>query len=177
MAAIGLALMTQVGPTSGWTALLAGFIVAGIGSGLTNPPRAAAALGSVPEEKTGVGSGVNNTALQVGLAAGIAALGAVFQSRVHDVLSGQLAERVPQLGARRSGIVEQVSTGNAEQALRSLPPALREPVAATIRAAFVNGFDRILWIAAAVSLVGAVASLVLTRQRDLHVAVAQVSHA
>ncbi len=167
LVAIGLALMTRVEPSSGWTALLAGFIVAGAGSGLTNPPRASAAIGSVPDEKAGVGSGVNNTALQVGLAAGIATLGAVFQSRVHDVLTGQLAQAVPELGDRRHGIITEVTSGNAAQALRSLPPSLREPVAAAVRVAFVNGLDRILWIAAAVSLIGAVLSLLLVRQRDV----------
>jgi hypothetical protein len=51
--------------------------------------------------------------------------------------------------------------------LNSLPPPLREPVAAAIHAAFVSGFDRILWIAAAISVVGAIFALVLVRQRDL----------
>jgi predicted MFS family arabinose efflux permease len=70
LVAVGLALMTLVSPGSGWTALLAGFIVAGAGSGLTNPPLASAAIGMVPEAKAGVGSGVNNTARQVGIAQG-----------------------------------------------------------------------------------------------------------
>ncbi len=169
LAGVGLVLMTQVEATSGWTVLLAGFVVAGAGSGLTNPPRASAAIGSVPEEKTGVGSGVNNTALQVGLAAGIAAFGAVFQSRVHTVLGAQLAEAAPQLGARSHRIVEQATSGNAAAALSSLPPALREPVAHSLRVAFVSGFDRILWIAAVISFAGAVLSTVLVRQRDLEV--------
>jgi MFS family permease len=167
---VGLALMTSVEASSGWTVLLAGFIVAGAGSGLTNPPRASAAIGSVPEEKAGVGSGVNNTALQVGLAAGIAGLGAVFQSRVHDVLSGQLTATVPQLGARTHRVVEQATSGNAPAALQSLPPSLRQPVAHALRAAFVSGFDRILWIAAITSFTGAALSLLLVRQRDLEYA-------
>jgi hypothetical protein len=162
----GLALMTLVQPSSGWTVLLAGFIVAGAGSGLTNPPLASAAIGTVPEEKAGVGSGVNNTARQVGLAAGIAALGAVFQSRVQSVLADQLAHAGPQLGARRHAIVEHATSGDPTQALRSLPPTLREPVAHAVRTAFVSGFDRILWIAAAISLAGAVLAFVLVRERD-----------
>jgi EmrB/QacA subfamily drug resistance transporter len=167
LAGVGLALMTSVEAGSGWTVLLAGFVVAGAGSGLTNPPRASAAIGSVPGEKAGVGSGVNNTALQVGLAAGIAGLGAVFQSRVHDVLGSRLAATVPQLGARAHGVVDQATSGNAAAALRSLPPGLRRPVAHALRVAFVSGFDRILWIAAVISFAGAVLSLVLVRQRDI----------
>jgi EmrB/QacA subfamily drug resistance transporter len=162
LVAVGIALMTLVAPDSGWTALLAGFIVAGAGSGLTNPPLASAALGTVPSEKAGVGSGVNNTARQVGVAAGIAALGAVFQSRVQSVLSEQLAG----LGPRGHAIAGHVASGDPAQALRSVPAGLRAPVAHAFRVAFVSGFDRILWVAAATALAGAVAAFVLVRGRD-----------
>jgi EmrB/QacA subfamily drug resistance transporter len=161
-----LALMTNVAPSSDWTALLAGFIVGGAGSGLTNPALASAAIGTIEEERAGVGSGVNNTARQVGIAAGIAALGAIFQSRVQSVLDDRLAHAVPQLGARRHAIAEQATSGDPSHALASVPAPLREPVAHAVRAAFVSGFDRILWIAAAISLGGAVLSLLLIRQRD-----------
>jgi hypothetical protein len=164
---LGLALMTSVEASSGWTVLLAGLVVAGAGSGLANPPRASAAIGSVSEDKVGVGSGVNNTALQVGLAAGIAALGAVFQSRVHDVLADRLTATVPQLGVRTHGVVEQATSGNAAAALRSLPPDLRTPVAHAFRVAFVSGFDRILWVGAVIGFLGAALSLLLVRQQDL----------
>ncbi|HEX6461311.1 MAG TPA: MFS transporter [Thermoleophilaceae bacterium] len=175
LVAAGLALMTLVSPSSGWTALLAGFIVAGAGSGLTNPPLASAAIGTVPEEKAGVGSGVNNTARQVGIAAGIAALGAIFQSRVHEVLGERLAQLGPQLGAHRQAIAHQAATGNPADVLHSLPPSLRAPVADALHVAFVSGFDRILWIAAAISLAGAIVSLVLVHQRDIEVRVDEPS--
>jgi EmrB/QacA subfamily drug resistance transporter len=162
----GLALMTNVGPSSEWTALLAGFILAGAGSGLVNPALASAAIGTVDEERAGVGSGVNNTARQVGLAAGIAALGAVFQSRVHSVLVSHLAEAAPQLGARRNAIAEQASAGDPTHALQSVPAPMRAQVADALHVAFVSGFDRILWIAAAVSLAGAILAFVLVRRRD-----------
>jgi EmrB/QacA subfamily drug resistance transporter len=164
--AVGLGLMTQVAADSGWTVLLPGFIIAGLGSGVFNPPRAAAAVATVPEEKVGVGSSVNNTAVQIGLATGIAALGAVFESRVRTVLEGQLAEAAPQLGPRRAGIMDQASSGNAE-GLQALPPDLQTAVADALQVSFVDGLDRILWIAAAVALAGAIISLLLVRQRDL----------
>jgi EmrB/QacA subfamily drug resistance transporter len=166
LAAGGLALMTLVSPSSGWTALLAGFVVAGAGSGLTNPPLASAAIGTVDESRAGMGSGVNNTARQIGVATGIAALGAIFQSRVHDVLGERLAQ-VPQLAGRSHAVVEQATAGDPARALQALPPALRASGADAIHAAFVSGFDRILWVAAAIALGGAVAALGLVRARDL----------
>jgi EmrB/QacA subfamily drug resistance transporter len=164
--AVGLGLMTQVAADSRWTVLLPGFIIAGLGSGVFNPPRAAAAVATVPEEKVGVGSSVNNTAVQIGLATGIAALGAVFESRVRTVLEGQLAETASRLGPRREGIMDQAGSGNAE-GLQALPPDLQAAVADALRVSFVDGLDRILWIAAAVALAGAIISLLLVRQRDL----------
>lgn len=78
----GLLAMTLVTPTSGWTALIPGFILQGIGVGMVNPPLASAAIGVVPAARSGMASGANSTFRQVGIATGIAALGAIFQ---HDL--------------------------------------------------------------------------------------------
>jgi EmrB/QacA subfamily drug resistance transporter len=164
---VGLALMTLVSPSSSWTVLIAGFVVAGAGAGLANPPIAASAVATVPQEKTGIGSGVNNTARQIGIATGIAAFGAIFQSRIEHVLDPRLAQAAPRLGSRRHAIVDAAGSGNATHALHSLPVSLQAPVAHAIRVSFVAGLDRILWIATAIAFVGAVLGFLLIRQRDL----------
>jgi MFS family permease len=79
---IGLLLMRLVEPSSGWTVLLPGFLVAGAGVGLTNPAIASGAVGVVEPARAGMASGINSTFRQVGIATGIAALGALFQHRV-----------------------------------------------------------------------------------------------
>ncbi|MFT3865135.1 MAG: MFS transporter [Solirubrobacterales bacterium] len=84
----GLALMGGLTAESGWTDLLAGLIVAGIGQGISNPAIGQAAIAVVPPERAGMGSGISNTFRQVGVATGIAALGAVFESTAgHEVLA------------------------------------------------------------------------------------------
>jgi len=82
MALVGLALVLMHGvtATSSWTALLAGFIVGGIGIGFVNAPLASTAVSVVPPRQAGMASGVNNTFRQVGIATGIAGLGAILQS-------------------------------------------------------------------------------------------------
>ena len=55
---------------------------------LVMTPMTAAALGSVPVEKSGVGSGVLNTFRQVGGALGIAVMGAIVASYV-DLSGGR----------------------------------------------------------------------------------------
>jgi EmrB/QacA subfamily drug resistance transporter len=84
----GLLAMTAVTPSSGWTALIPGFALQGVGVGLVNPPLASAAIGVVPAARSGMASGANSTFRQVGIATGIAALGAVFQ---HDIARNALA--------------------------------------------------------------------------------------
>ena len=81
MSLVGASLLLMHGVThsSSWTTLLPGFIVGGIGIGLVNAPLAVTAVGVVEPRRAGMASGTNNTFRQVGLATGVAALGAIYQ--------------------------------------------------------------------------------------------------
>lgn len=79
---VGLLLMSGLQADSGWTHLIPGLIVAGIGSGLVNAPLASTAVGVVPVHQAGMASGVNNTFRQVGIAVGIAVYGSIFSARL-----------------------------------------------------------------------------------------------
>jgi EmrB/QacA subfamily drug resistance transporter len=74
---IGLLLMRGVAVDSDWSVLLAGLIVAGVGAGLINVPLASTAVAVVEPARAGMASGINSTFRQVGIATGVAALGAV----------------------------------------------------------------------------------------------------
>ena len=89
LAAVGVALlwMHGVSPTSHWTTLLGGFLLGGAGVGLVNAPLAATAVSVVEQRRAGMGAGVNNTFRQVGIATGIAALGAILQSRAGSAVA------------------------------------------------------------------------------------------
>jgi EmrB/QacA subfamily drug resistance transporter len=80
----GLLLMHGLREGDDWTALLAGLLVGGAGVGVISPALAAAMVGVLPVERSGLSSGINNTFRQVGIAAGIAGLGAIFQHRLAD---------------------------------------------------------------------------------------------
>jgi EmrB/QacA subfamily drug resistance transporter len=157
---VGLLLMHGVTPSSSWTTLLLGFIVAGIGIGITNPGIGQAAIAVVPVEKSGMGSGINTTFRQVGIATGVAGLGAVFQSQVNS----KLAEELP--GAPK-GLGEAVASGGSRaiEAI-NLPPAIQAKAAHAADVAFVSGFNSIILIAAILSFAGAIAGFVLTRSED-----------
>jgi EmrB/QacA subfamily drug resistance transporter len=83
---IGLALLLMRGITvsDDFTHLVPGFVLAGIGAGLVNVPLASTAVGVVEPARAGMASGINSTLRQVGIATGVAALGAIFSSHIAD---------------------------------------------------------------------------------------------
>ncbi|HEY2769092.1 MAG TPA: DHA2 family efflux MFS transporter permease subunit [Solirubrobacteraceae bacterium] len=164
MTGVGLLLMRGLTPTSDWTALLPGFIVAGAGVGLVNPPLAQAAIGVVPPQRSGMASGINNTFRQVGTATGIAVLGSIFESVIDDKLNTAL--RSTPVAARAHGIGHAVAGGGTQQVLASVPHALHARAAAAIHVAFISAMNDILLVGGIIALVGAVLAVVLVRGRD-----------
>src|SRR5499427_8975649 len=81
-AAAGLASMAHLTASSTWLVLLPGLILAGIGLGITSTGLASAALSAVEPAHAGMAAGLVNTLRQVGTAAGVAVLGALYASRV-----------------------------------------------------------------------------------------------
>jgi EmrB/QacA subfamily drug resistance transporter len=64
--------------------LLPALLVGGVGMSLTMTPSAAAIIGSVPTDKSGVGSAVMNTMRQIGGSIGVALIGAIIAAKVGD---------------------------------------------------------------------------------------------
>jgi EmrB/QacA subfamily drug resistance transporter len=139
---VGLLLMSGLDADSKWTALLPGFILGGAGIGLTNPAIASTAVGVVDPRRTGMASGINSTFRQVGIATGIAGLGAIFQNSIASKLHG-------------TGSVKAVASGAVQQG------------GEVARAAFIGGLNEILLVGAILAFVGAVLALILIRSRDL----------
>ena len=156
---VGLLLMHGVQVGDSWTHLLPGFLVAGVGIGLTNPAIASTALGVVPPARAGMASGINSTFRQMGIATGVAALGAVFQSRIAGELSTSLPQAPPSFS-------DAVSSGATHQAVAAAPPQFRDEALNAANHAFVTAFNEILLIGAAVAIVGGVLGLLMVRQSD-----------
>jgi EmrB/QacA subfamily drug resistance transporter len=156
---LGLFLMSGLEPGDDWTALLAGFLVAGGGIGLVNPPLATAAVGVVEPQRAGMASGINSTFRQVGIATGIAGLGAIFQHLVaSDFLARVPASRLPQ-GVRADAIADFISFGAAQRVGNGALSRAAEH-------AFLHGLNHILVYAAILAFVGAVLATLLTRPQD-----------
>jgi EmrB/QacA subfamily drug resistance transporter len=156
---VGLLLMHGLDAGSGISDLIPGFIIAGIGIGLTNPSIGQVAIAVVPPAKAGMGSGINTTFRQVGIATGVASLGAIFQSQVDSRLSS-LLPNAP------SGLAEAVSSGGSRAAAVAAPPGQRPEIVHAAKVAFVGGFNEILLIGAILSFAGAALGFALIHPRD-----------
>jgi EmrB/QacA subfamily drug resistance transporter len=164
---LGLLLMSGVEAGDDWTTLLAGFIVAGAGIGLSNPSTASVAVGVVPRTKAGMASGINNTFRQVGIATGIAVWGALFLGHGGAVAKDDLAGTAGAVGDRSHELIEAYSTGNLGEVLQRVPPSARDQVRDASLDGFLAGFNLILHGGAILAFAGAILAVILVRPRDL----------
>jgi Major Facilitator Superfamily len=167
--AAGLLLMATTSPGSGWTQLLPGFLVAGAGIGMVNPVLASSSVAVVPVERSGMGSGTNSTFRQIGIATGIAGLGAVFASQIQHhtatVLSSTAAgQQVLHRGG--SQLAAAMQSGSVREAAAAVPAPARTVLLHAYRIGFSHTFNELMVIGAVIAFVGAVLTLVLVRQRD-----------
>ena len=101
MTLVSLSLLwySRLEPGMGFWDILPGLVMGGFGMAMTMTPTTAAAMGSVPVDKAGVGSAVLNSMRQVGGSLGIAIMGAV----VAHVMNAELAKQTPRPEAFTSG--------------------------------------------------------------------------
>jgi EmrB/QacA subfamily drug resistance transporter len=162
--AAGTAMFAVAGKQGAWTALIPSMIVTGAGMGISNPVRAATAIGVAGPERAGMTSGISETFQQTGVAVGIAAIGAFFQARV-------TARFHPAAGAgspattRLAG--KAVAAGNLHDVTARLPARAAAAVNQAAGHAFTAGLHDALLAAAAIALAGAAAGFLAIRRRDL----------
>jgi EmrB/QacA subfamily drug resistance transporter len=167
--AIGCLLMANTHASSTWTVLLPGFIVVGVGIGTVNPVLASSAISVVPPERSGMASGINSTFRQVGIATGIAGLGAIFQTQIQQKTLSALAS-TPQgqtmIAHGRSALQSAILGGGVRQAAAASSSASRAALLDAYRVGFSSSINSIMLIGAAIALLGSIGAFTLVRQRD-----------
>jgi EmrB/QacA subfamily drug resistance transporter len=85
---IGVGLLSFIAPETPYVVVISFLVVMSIGMGMTMAPATESVMGSLPREKAGVGSAINDTTRQVGGALGVAIIGSavssVYRNRVSD---------------------------------------------------------------------------------------------
>ncbi|MEU8326715.1 MFS transporter [Nonomuraea sp. NPDC048881] len=102
--AVGFVVMAL---TTGYLPLMGGLVLMGAGAGLAGPSAYASLMGAIPLEHAGVGSALNDTVQQVGLAMSIAVLGSVLAG----VYTAEMPLDAPAAARESIGVAEQVGLG------------------------------------------------------------------
>ncbi|WP_055503695.1 MFS transporter [Nonomuraea pusilla] len=91
----------------GYPSLATGLVVMGIGGGLAGPAAYTSLMGAIPLEHAGVGSAMNDTVQQVGLAMSIAVLGSVLAG----VFTAEMPPDAPAAARESIGVAHQMGFG------------------------------------------------------------------
>ena len=152
--AVGFVVAAQLTATSAyWGPVVLSMVLIGAGLALTTAPATESIMGSLPREKAGVGSAVNDTTRELGGTLGVAVVGSVFSSvygpQIVDALRG-LALPAQAVGAAKESMAAAASV--AAQA----PTAAGQVIAGAAKSAFLDGLAAGSLVAAGATLVGAV---------------------
>jgi hypothetical protein len=147
----GLLLLSTVAlDTPYWFVALC-LVFAGYGVASSMPSLSSGIVQSVPMDKAGVGSAVNDTTREVGGAVGIAVIGSV----VNSIYRSNIGSALTQLPAE----LKELASDNIAKALAisgSLDPVGGAAMRTAVQQAFVDGMHIALRVSAAVVAVGAV---------------------
>lgn len=127
---------------------------------------AALAIGVAGPAKSGVASGVNETFQQVGIAVGIAGVGAYFQHSVsQDVTSSAVGQQMGHDAAEQAA--HGISAGALDTVAQASGP-LHDQVLATGQAAFMDAFHGAMTLSAILGFIAAIIGFTMLRTKDLH---------
>jgi len=147
--ATGLALLSRSGARADYPLLALALVVLAIGQGLATAPSTGAIVVSLPLDKAGVGSAINDTTREFGGALGVAVFGSVLASRYR----ADLAQHLSGLPA-----AAHAATGSLGATLQTAA-TLRGPDGATLaglaRLAYVHAFDQTITVTVLVAVFAA----------------------
>ena len=155
LAAVGVFIVSFVPTSNGYPVLLGGIVVLAVGMGCVMAPATESIMGSVPRDKAGVGSAMNDTTRQMGGALGVAVIGSILAAVYRPAVDSQLAAAgVPQ------SLIATAQESVSGAVLRAAnAPGLSPEMATQIREVaiveYVDGIHVAMKIAALVLLIAA----------------------
>lgn len=141
---IGLVLMAAlISVGGGYLSVLPGILTLGLGMGLAMTPSTEAITSSLPRDKQGLASALNDVTREFGTAIGVALLGAVLTAGYRNAIE-------PQLGGFPDDVAQSAREGLANAV--AVSGDLGSGATALVDAAqqsFVDGWQNAMWIGAA----------------------------
>jgi hypothetical protein len=149
--------MATVTGSSGYPHVLVSMLVMSFGIGLVMGPATESIMGSLPREKAGVGSAMNDTTREVGGALGVAIIGSVLASSYRPAMDTAMAglNLSPEVTAAARD-----SVGGAVDAAATIGGSTGQALVDAAHHAFLDAFSGSLFLAAAVVAVAAILAFV-----------------
>jgi hypothetical protein len=169
IAAAGLFYLSQIAKVdTSYGMLVIVMCIISMGMGLTMSPATNSIMGSLPVNKAGVGSAMNDTTRLLGGALGVAVLGTIMNNiyiaKINDALAGAPQ---PILEAARSSIqgahfiANQIATGQ----IPGVDPALANSIRDSANQAFMSGMVRAVMIAGIIMVVASLVTFIILPMR------------
>ncbi len=166
LTAAALLLFSRATGTSGYPLIGAVLVIIGIGMGMAIAPATDSIMGSVPPEKAGVGSAMNDTTREIGGALGVAILGSITAAVYTSTITGNPDFAKLQAASPADAKAVQESVGAAALVAEKLPPAFAKALTAAANDAFIHAVDRSVLVGAVVAALGAAVAWFFLPARD-----------
>lgn len=140
---MAMALMASV--DGGYLSVLPGLVALGLGMGLTMTPATEAITETLPAEKQGVASALNDTSREVGGALGVALLGSILSSGYQESIEPSLEGLSPELAETAAEGIGGAFAAAAQAGDRG--PEIIEAA----KLAFVEGWVQSMWVGVVMS--------------------------
>jgi hypothetical protein len=162
---LGLLIASRMDANSSyWGHVIIGMVLMANGLSFVTSPSTDAVMGSLPREKAGVGSAVNDISREVGGTLGVAVVGSVFVSLYTPQIVSSF-EKIPGLieGLNKTNPelypMAQDSVGAAFAISQQTPTGLQPLVMNAVSDSFVHGFQTACLVGVGMALVGAIFAL------------------
>ncbi len=163
---LGLLIFAACNAESSYAPVFVSLVVMSFGLAVAMPAATESIMGSLPREKAGVGSAVNDTTRQIGGALGVAVLGSLLASGYRAALHDDFGRGA---GFTHGEISDaRASVGGAIQAAKAAGTHAGELLATSAHDAFASGMRVSLVVAALFTLAGALLSWKFLPARGEH---------
>lgn len=155
LTAAGVLVLSMLDAGSGYGHVLAGMFPMAIGMGLTMSPMTELIMSSVPRDKAGVGSAMNDTTREVGTTLGVAILGSILSSGYSSQVGDAAASLPPDARAAVEGSLAG-ALGTARQLAEQGNTAQAQQLIDSAKEAWAHGLQLSMTIGAAIVVIAAV---------------------
>ena len=168
---LGFLLVSQIDADAAyWGPIVISMLLIASGLSLVTSPSTEAVMGSVPRERAGVASAVNDISRELGGTLGVAITGSIFLSLYSPKIVETFSAVPGLVSSLPDGVFEQSqdSVGAAYAVVQNSPTALQPQILDAVSQSFMSGFSTACLVVSAVSLVGSLLALRFLPPRGAH---------